>query len=119
MNFIKPFLLLITATSLSACFNGPPGNDTVQQLLEKNGKEVAAAQASLFRSKPLSEEELEKLPNAYSNIQVTDCREDKMTESEYLCFVNMNVKTVLGNMPFEEDVRIRLSEEGEWRLVSK
>ena len=119
MKFTQSVVLTFATVALTACFSGTPSTDTVKELIEQNGKDVAEAQANAFRAKPLSEEELAKLPNAYSNINVSDCRADESVESEYLCFVNMDVKTVMGSVSVEEDIRIRKSEEGEWRLVSK
>ena len=119
MKFTQSVVLTFATVALTACFSGTPSTDTVKELIEQNGKEVAEAQANAFRAKPLSEEELAKLPNTYSNISVSDCRADKSVESEYLCFVKMDAKTVIGIVAIEEDVRIRKSEEGDWRLVSK
>ena len=119
MKFTQSVVLTFATVALTACFSGTPSTDTVKGLIERNGMDVARAQANAFRPRPMNEDELAKLPNAYNNINVSDCREDEAVESEYLCFVKMEVKTILGVIPFEEDVRIRRSEEGEWRLVSR
>lgn len=119
MKTTQSVVLTFATVALTACFSGTPSTDIVKELIEKDGMDVAKTQANSFRPRPMSDDELAKLANAYSNILVSDCRADQAVESEYLCFVKMDVKTVLGTMPFEEDVRIRKSEEGEWRLVSK
>lgn len=119
MNLKLPAVLVLATLSLTACFGGPPSNDTVRALIEQNGQEAALAQANLFRTKPMTDEDKANLPNAFRDIEVSDCREDEAVESEYLCFVKMNVKSPLGPVvAVEEDVRIRKSQEGEWRLVS-
>ena len=93
MNLKLPAVLVLATLSLTACFGGPPSKDTVLELIEQNGQEAA--------------------------LEVSDCREDEAVESEYLCFVKMNVKSPLGPVvAVEEDIRIRMSQEGEWRLVS-
>ena len=112
-------VLLLATLPLTACFSGPPSNDTVRELIEQNRQEAALAQANLFRTKPMTDEDKANLPNAFQDIEVSDCREDEAVESEYLCFVKMNVKSPLGPVvAVEEDIRIRKSQEGEWRLVS-
>lgn len=119
MKFKMPAVLVLATLSLTACFGGPPSNDTVLELIKQNGQEAAQAQANMFRTKPMTDEEIENLPNAFRDIEVSDCREDEAVEFEYLCFVKMIVKSPLGPVvPVEEDIRIRKSKEGEWRLVS-
>lgn len=119
MKLTQSVVLIFATVALTGCFSGAPNADTVRELIERNGMEAAKAQANTFRPKPLSDEELAKLPNEYSDINVSNCREDQSVESEYLCFVKMDVKTVMGSVSVEEDIRILEPEEGEWRLKSK